>query len=437
MSIEKQLRKYIMPNIFAMVGVSCYVIADTFFISVAAGSNGITALNLVLPVFGLIYAIGAMIGIGSATRYTLRKALGEKDVNQYFTNSFIFTILVSMVFVFMGIFIPGPILRLLGADDVIMDTGLKYIRIILCFAPFFMINFTFTSFVRNDGSPNIAMAATLLSGIFNIIFDYILMFPLKLGIVGAALATGFSPVVSMLICMIHYLSGKNTIHFVRMKPSFKKLWSSCSLGIVAFVGEISSAVTTLAFNFILLDIIGNVAVAAYGVIANIAIVGTALLNGVAQGLQPLASKVHGEGETDSEKRVYRHSIIIGCAIAVLFVGLVIVFSGQLTTMFNSEKSVELAAYAKKGIILYFPGFLIAAINIIRAGFYSATGRALESSVISVSRGIVSIIIFAFLLSKILGINGVWLAFPVSEAFTLVLSFVIIGIMEKKKNLRNT
>ena len=106
MSIEKQLRKYIMPNIFAMVGVSCYVIADTFFISIAAGSNGITALNLVLPVFGLIYALGAMIGIGSATRYSLRKALGEKDVNRYFTNSFVFTLLVSLVFVVLGIFAP-------------------------------------------------------------------------------------------------------------------------------------------------------------------------------------------------------------------------------------------------------------------------------------------------------------------------------------------
>ena len=133
MSIEKQLRKYIMPNILAMVGVSCYVIADTFFISVAAGSNGITALNMVLPVFGLIYALGAMIGIGSATRYSLRKALGESNVNKYFTNSFIFTLLVGLVFVMLGVVAPGPVLRLLGADDEIMKTGHQYIRIILYF----------------------------------------------------------------------------------------------------------------------------------------------------------------------------------------------------------------------------------------------------------------------------------------------------------------
>lgn len=437
MSIEKQLRKYIMPNIFAMVGVSCYVIADTFFISIAAGSNGITALNLVLPVFGLIYALGAMIGIGSATRYSLRKALGEKDVNRYFTNSFVFTLLVSLVFVVLGIFAPGSVLRLLGADDVIMDTGLKYIRIILCFAPFFMINFTVTSFVRNDGSPNVAMAATLVSGIFNIIFDYILMFPLGLGIVGAAYATAFSPVISMLICMFHYCSKKNTIRFVKMVPSFKMFFSSCSLGVVAFVGEISSAVTTLAFNFILLDIIGNVAVAAYGVIANIAIVGTALLNGVAQGLQPLASKVHGEGDEGSEKKINRHALVIGEIIAVLFVVVVIVFSSQLTAMFNSEKSVELANYAEAGIKIYFTGFLIGAINIVRAGFYSATDRAVESSIISVSRGIVAIILFAFVLSKAFGITGIWMAFPASEAFTLVLSVIVIALRGKKKNLRNT
>ena len=205
---------------------------------------------------------------------------------------------------------------------------------------------------------------------------------------------------------------------------------------VAFVGELSSAVTTLAFNFILLDIIGNVAVAAYGVIANIAIVGTALLNGVAQGLQPLASKVHGEGDEVSEKKINRHALVIGGIIAVLFVVVVIVFSSQLTAMFNSEKSVELANYAEAGIKIYFTGFLIGAINIVRAGFYSATDRALESSIISVSRGIVAIILFAFALSKAFGITGIWMAFPASEAFTLVLSVIVIALRGKKKNLRN-
>ena len=205
-------------------------------------------------------------------------------------------------FVAAGIFFPDRVLLLLAADPGILETGLLYIRIVLCFAPFFMLNYTFTAFVRNDSAPKLAMAATLLSGIFNIVFDYVLMFPLKMGMAGAALATGISPVVSMSVCMIHYMSKKNTIVFTRSLPSARKLISACSLGTAAFIGEFSSGITTLVFNFILLNLAGNTAVAAYGIIANTALVATALFNGVSLGLQPVASAAAQYREKWKRKR---------------------------------------------------------------------------------------------------------------------------------------
>lgn len=422
--IESKLRKYILPNIFAMIGTSCYVLADTFFIAKAAGADGITALNLALPVYGLIFAIGSMIGIGSATRYSLHKALGTNDADLFFSNSVFWSLIFSLPFVFAGCFFPGLILRLLGADDAILSIGLPYIRIVLCFSPLFMANYTLTAFVRNDGAPNLAMAATLFSGIFNIVFDYLLMFPAKMGMPGAALATGLAPAVSISICMIHYLSEKNTVKFMKKLPSAKKLSLACSLGVVAFVGEISNAITTLVFNFLLLGLVGNLAVAAYGIIANVALVGTALFNGVSQGLQPLASDTHGKGNLDGEHRIYVHSLQIGICIAVVLVGFVLLFTEQIVNIFNSEHSVRLGSYAATGMRLYFPGFLIAAVNIITSGFYSATGKGTKSSVIALSRGVVSIVIFAFILSRFFGIMGVWVAFPVSELFTLLLTLLL-------------
>ena len=150
----------------------------------------------------LIFALGSMIGIGSATRYALGKGSNAPDYHLYFSNSIIWTLLVGAVFVALGVAVPDGVLRLMGADETILQVGHNYIRIVLCFAPLFMLNFTCTAFVRNDGAPRIAMAATLLSGLFNILFDYLLMFPLGLGMTGAALATGFSPVVSMSICLL-------------------------------------------------------------------------------------------------------------------------------------------------------------------------------------------------------------------------------------------
>lgn len=422
--MEKQLRRYLLPNILAMIGTSCYILADTFFISLSQGPNGITALNLVLPLYGLIFALGSMIGIGSATRYALGKGSNAPDYHRYFSNSIVWTLLVGAVFVALGVAVPDGVLRLMGADDTISLVGHNYIRIVLCFAPLFMLNFTCTAFVRNDGAPRIAMAATLLSGLFNILFDYLLMFPLGLGMTGAALATGFSPVVSMSICLLHYLSPRNTIRLTPTLPSLRRLLSACQLGVVAFVGEMSSGVTTMVFNFILLHLAGNAAVAAYGIVANIALVGVALFNGISQGLQPLASACHGSGDTQGQSRIYRHSMFIGLCVSAVVVAVVVTFAGTLVAVFNSQHSAQLADYATPGLRLYFLGFLFAGANIVKSGFYSATGRGKESSILALCRGVVAIVAFAFLLSHLLGITGVWLAFPAAELFTLLLGLVL-------------
>ena len=422
--MEKQLRRYLLPNILAMIGTSCYILADTFFISLSQGPNGITALNLVLPLYGLIFALGSMIGIGSATRYALGKGSNTPDYHLYFSNSIAWTLLVGAVFVALGVAVPDGVLRLMGADNTILQVGHNYIRIVLCFAPLFMLNFTCTAFVRNDGAPRIAMAATLLSGLFNILFDYLLMFPLGLGMTGAALATGFSPVVSMSICLLHYLSPRNTIRLIPTLPSLRRLLSACQLGVVAFVGEMSSGVTTMVFNFILLHLAGNAAVAAYGIVANIALVGVALFNGISQGLQPLASACHGSGDTQGQSRIYRHSMFIGLCVSAVVVAVVVTFAGSLVSVFNSQHSAQLADYAIPGLRLYFLGFLFAGANIVKSGFYSATGRGRESSILALCRGVVAIVAFAFLLSHLFGITGVWLAFPAAELFTLLLGLVL-------------
>lgn len=430
--MKPRLRSYIVPNVLAMLGTSCYILADTLFIAMAEGADGITALNLVLPVYGVIYALGAMVGVGSATRYSLQKAMGRPDADLYFSNALLCTLLLSLPFVAAGLWFPGPVLALLGADAGILGVGVPYLQLVLCFAPFFMLNYTCTAFVRNDGGPRVAMAATLISGVFNILFDYLLMFPLGLGMRGAALATAFSPIVSILICQLHYRSGRCTVVLVCRPPSLSRFLSSCKLGTVALVGELSSGITTLVFNFLLLGLGGNLAVAAYGIVANIAIVGISLLNGVSQGLQPLVSSVHGACDAAEERRLYLRALAVGWGIALCFAGAVLFWSDPLVAVFNREGDGVLAQYAKSGLLLYMPGFLPAAFNMVRAGFLSATGNSLDSSVIALSRGVAAIVLFAWLLSALLGIPGVWLAFPVAEAATALLSLGLSALRARRR-----
>ncbi len=409
-----------------MTGVSLYILADTFFISVVGGADGICALNLILPLYCLIFALAAMIGTGSATRYAIIKASGGDDANRYFSNAVFFAITVSIPFVVCGLAIPDKILMLLGADGNIVAVGAPYLRTAMCFTPFFILSNTVTSFVRNDGSPKIAMVATLLSSLFNIVFDYIFMFPMGLGMLGAALATGASPIISIIICMAHYFSKRNTIKFEWKLPSLRRLYLSCMLGISGFIGEVASGVTGLVFNFILLSVAGNVGVAAYGVIANISIVCIAMYNGIAQGLQPMASEAEGRGESDTKKRVLRHSLLIGTAVSVILVGACCIFASPIVSIFNSEGSAALQDYGVMGLRIYSIGFLFAGANIIIAGFFGAVDKPRECAAISIIRGVVAIVLFAILLSSIMGIVGVWLAFAASEALTLAVSVVLLA-----------
>ena len=164
---------------------------------------------MILPVYGLIYAIGAMIGIGSATRYAISRAKG-KNTEHYFVQSVTWSILAAVPFMLIGIFIPDKALALLGADAGLIGLGRNYVRIILIATPFFMSNYTFTAFARNDGAPSIAMIGSISGSIFNIIFDYIFMFPVGLGFSGAGLATAICPIVTMSVCTIHYRSSRKS-----------------------------------------------------------------------------------------------------------------------------------------------------------------------------------------------------------------------------------
>lgn len=143
----KRFSKYVFQSVAGMIGVSVYVLADTFFISVYAGADGLAVLNLILPVYGLIYAIGSMIGIGSATRYGISKAKGER-ADYYFTQAIAWSVLISIPFVLLGIFIPDKCLALLGADAGLVALGKTYLRIILIGTPFFMSNYSVTAFAE-------------------------------------------------------------------------------------------------------------------------------------------------------------------------------------------------------------------------------------------------------------------------------------------------
>ena len=421
-SVRGQFARYVSQNILGMIGVSAYILADTFFISVAQGADGIAALNLVLPVYSLIFALGSMLATGAATRFALERREGS-HANSYLAEAMAWAGIFSVPFVLLGIFGAEGIVRLLGGEAAIVAVGAPYTRIFLLFTPFFMANYILRSFVLNDGDPSLAMTATVTSSLFNIVMDWVLMFPLGMGMAGAALATAASPMVGLLINALHFTKKANTLRFVWHVPNVKRLAHISIVGVSGFISEIAGGVTTLVLNFLILGLTGSIGVAAYGVVANVAIVATAIFSGIAQGSQPLLSDAYSRHETAQVRQVLRMSLITALTISVLMIACFEIFAEPLVAIFNSEHDPIMGALACQGMRLYFLGYLFAGVNIAGTGYLSAVGAAKWAMITSVMRGVAAIVLCALVMAALFGMTGVWLAFCAAEALTTAVMLV--------------
>ena len=428
----KKFFRYVSQSIAGMIGLSVYILADTYFISSYAGTDGLAVLNLILPLYGLLNALGNMIAVGCATRYSIRQAAG-KDVSSFFLQAIFWNFIFALPFTFFGLFFPKQVLAILGADVELQNLGVSYVRIILGSAFLFMANSSMTAFTRNDKNPSMAMVGSLMGSLFNIVFDYIFMFPMNLGMTGAALATALSPVVTSLVCALHFRSPKNTIAFRWQSPRFNHLCACCKLGFSAFVGDLTSAVTISTFNGLILGLSGNIGVAAYGVIANVSSVCTCVFNGLAQGSQPLISNSYGKRDIHKLQSYLHYGIVSALVLAVLIVASIIFQSDFCIALFNRENDPILYQYAKEGIPLYFIGFLAAGLNILMVSYFSATNNPRPAFICSLLRGTIAIVFFAFLLSSLLKMPGVWLSFPASEAFTFLV--VLYFYRKERKEMK--
>lgn len=432
----KDFIKYCSLNVLGMLGLSCYILADTFFVANGVGTDGLTALNLAIPIYNFIHGTGLMLGIGAATKFTIFHSQGHThEGNKFFTNAVILGAVSSIIFVLAGIFLSDDITAALGANSTVFDMTNTYLKVMLLFSPAFIFNDIFICFVRNDGNPNLAMMGMLMGSITNIIMDYIFIYPMEMGIFGAVLATGFSPVVSMLILSLHIIRKKNNFRFVGLKANellSKGALNILSLGVPSLISEVSSGVVIIIFNMIILDIKGNIGVAAYGVIANISLVVVAIYTGIAQGIQPILCNAYGAGEQKNIKAIMKYSMVTLISLSVLLYAFLYVFAEPVTAAFNSEDNATLQAIAVDGIKLYFTSVLFVGFNIIITTLFTSIVKPVPAQVITLLRGFFVIIPVAFIFAALFGMTGVWLAFPVTELIVVIVAIILLAGLIKRK-----
>lgn len=435
-SCFREFLKYSSLNVLGMIALSCYILADTFFVSKALGANGLTALNLAIPVYNFINGSGLMIGMGGGTKYAISKSQGKmKQASQAFTNAAALTALIAACFFLLGLFASAPIARMLGADDTVFEMSRTYLQVLLLFSPMFMTNNLLLCFIRNDGAPQLSMAAMITGSLSNVVLDYVFMFPLGMGIFGAVLATGLAPVISILVQSPYLLTKKNQFHLVRCRLSARLSLGIFSSGLPSLITEVSSGIVIIIFNRIILGLDGNTGVAAYGVIANLSLVVIAIYTGISQGIQPILSSNYGTGIRENVQAILRYAVT---TVVILSAGVYLcMFFGAepITAIFNSEKNQILQEIAEAGLKIYFTGCVFAGLNIIFSVYFTSTERPLPAQIISVMRGFIVIIPMSFLLSAIAGLPGVWASFPATEFLVSVAGVGLYAVM-RKKELKN-
>lgn len=431
----REFIRYTTGNVLGMLGLSCYILADTYFISKGMGADGLTALNLAIPVYSLIYGSGLMLGIGGAAKYSVFCGQGNhRAADEVVINTIYLAVLFSLLFILAGVFFDEKLTWLLGADEAVFAMTHVYIQTLLLFAPCFLLNEIAICFVRNDGNPALAMAAMLAGSISNIILDYIFIFPFHLNMFGAVLATGFAPIISMGVLSWHWIKKQSHIRFRLGKPMPSRQKPILSLGISSLIAETSSGVVILVFNYIIMGIRGNIGVAAYGVIANLSLVVTAVFTGIAQGMQPLLSRAYGkqEGQNALEQILgYGIKTLLPISIGVYL--LFFLFAGPVAGVFNGENNQELQQIAETGMRLYFIGIPFAGVNIVLSMYFTAIEKAAFAQLLSILRGFLLMLPMAFLLAWLAEMQGIWLTYTITEGLVFLLGLFLLYREHTKGN----
>lgn len=425
-NVGKLAVRYLIPSIAGMIGLSMCIFFDTMFIGKGIGDIGLAALNIVIPIFSVFTSIYLLLGVGGATVVSICIGKGRyKDISGIFTMCVSIGATLGVILIILRFLFLDKISILLGATTETFPLVKDYLGIVLIAGIGFIISGILNIFVRNDGNPRLSMWSTIGANITNIVLDYIFIFPLGMGMKGAALATGLSTIIGISILSIHFFSKKNNLHFNFINLPIAKLKRVVRNGLPSFIAELSCGIVIFIFNVIITNMIGNIGVSAYSIISNSSLIVLAIFNGIAQGMQPIAGVNYGAKLNERVRKIFKIACIVSLVISISFY-LIGAFKPTLIINIFSTGNEELISITKIGILIYYTSFMPMGLNVVNIAYLQSIERAKYSSLLSILRGIILSITLVLILSNVFGIIGVWLAIPLAELLTLIVSFIFIN-----------
>ncbi|MBU2699707.1 putative MATE family efflux protein [Sporomusaceae bacterium BoRhaA] len=414
--------KYSIPAISGMLFLGLNTIVDGFFVGHYIGVNALASVNIAMPFFSLMIAVGVVIGIG--TQSIIGKKLGESNIEEAsdtFKTSLSFMSGASLLFLVIAIGFTKQIAAFLGANEQLMPMVITYISYESLFLPFLGVMFVLDYVLKLMGKPVYSMLALVIAVISHMMFNYLFIVQLGLGIKGAALAAGLGYSIAFVMTILPFIMGRTTLKL--FKGNFKKslacnvIYNGSSEGL----SEIGTGVTTFLFNITLMHYVGEVGVAAFTAISYLSFIGNNILIGLSDGVGTIISYNYGSGKIERVKKALKLAGFSAIIIGVGLFSVISIFAREIIAIFldaNHEQAFNFAVY---GARLYTFAFLVNGLNVVSSGYFTAICKPKSSGLIALSKGIVWIGIGIVMLPQIFGIKGIWLTVPVAEMLTLILS----------------
>lgn len=423
----RRIVKSVLPSIGMVLVTSVYSIVDGFFVSNFAGKSGFAAINLTFPVIMMIGSLGLMIGSGGAALTAKLKGEGRpREANRVFSMLVNFGLGLGVV---LGVLLAvgAPLVsRWLGSDEAMMDECVTYIRLSMIGMPGFVLQCAFQSFYMAAERPQLGTMMSVVAGVTNIALDALLVWALGMGVTGAAIATSAGCLVGGLFPIYYFSSHLNrgSLRLVRTPVEWSHVRKACSNGLSEYVGNIAMNIVTICYNLQLMHYIGQDGVSAYGVMMYIAFIFAAVFIGYNIGITPIIGYHYGARDIAEQRSLLRKSMTLIGVLGVLMTIIGELFANPLSKVFVGYDAA-LTNLAVHGMRLNLLAFLVCGMNMFVSALFTGLNNGIVSAVASFSRTLVFEMACVWLLPPLLGIDGIWVAWPVAELLAFSLCYFLV------------
>ncbi len=418
--ILRRFARYVVPSVVGSAVTSLYLVVDGVFIARGVGETGVAAVTLVLPLTMAFVAISMVFSVGGASLVSISRGSDDPDrAVSIFRQSVCALMIIGAVFSLVGAAFADDIAVALGATGRLRLPATEYMKYYMMFTVPVLLAMALSTFIRHDGSPRLSMRSMLWGAITNILLDYVFVFPLKMGLKGAAIATGLGQLVTVLACMRHFVERRGVLTIGGVRIRARDIKEIVLLGIPSFLAEVSYSVLMYMHNIEIAGRVGEIGVTAYGVVNYINNLAYMALLGICQGIQPLMSYYYGCGKPEESRKYRRLGIRASMVVSVSFLVICFVLGKPIIGVFASSPGVVSLTYT----ILNYTNvaYIMLGMNLTYQAYLQSVYMPRRANIICLLRGFVFVKVGLAALPRLLGNAGIWATMILSEGLTLVVA----------------